>query len=130
MFNFWIFLWYFLVESDTWEFAFRKAFYEINFYKYDKLCINFFQEIFFYAFIMVIKLFFTIVYIRIITPTLIFHDHPLVEYLLFIKMIHKWICQEYFSRKVLKWPAMSHNVLRIDRIYFMRYRRTCVLNKI
>ena len=45
-----------------------------SFYKDDKLYIKFFQKIFFYAFNTIIKLFFTLVYIRIITLTLIFHN--------------------------------------------------------
>ena len=58
----------------------EKHFMNLIFYKDDKLYIKFFQKYFFYAFNTIIKLFFTIVYIRIITLTLIFHDHPLVEY--------------------------------------------------
>ena len=58
----------------------EKHFMNQIFYKDDKLYINFFQKIFIYAFNTIIKLFFTIVYIRIITLTLIFHDDPLVEY--------------------------------------------------
>ena len=50
---------------------------KLFFYKDDKLYIKFFQKIFF---ITVIKLFFTIVYIRIISLGLKFDDHPLVEY--------------------------------------------------
>ena len=50
------------------------------FYKDDKLYIKKIKRMFFYAFNTIIKLFFTIVYLRIITLTLIFHDHPLVEY--------------------------------------------------
>ena len=46
----------------------------------DYLYIKTFQKIFCYAFNTIIKLFFTIVYIRIITLTLMFDDHPLVEY--------------------------------------------------
>ena len=38
------------------------------------------QNIFFYAFNTIMKLFLAIVYIRIITLTMIFNDHPLVEY--------------------------------------------------
>ena len=49
-------------------------------YKEEKLQIKKFQKIFFYAFNTIMQLFFTIVYIRIITLTWIFHDHPLVEY--------------------------------------------------
>ena len=49
-------------------------------YKKDKLNIIFFQKYFSYPFNIIMKLFFTIVYLRIITLTLIFHDHPLVEY--------------------------------------------------
>ena len=48
--------------------------------------IKTFQKIVFYAFNAIIKLFFTIVYIRIITITLIFGDHPLVEYPLLISL--------------------------------------------
>ena len=58
----------------------EKHFMNFIFYKDDKLYIKFFQKIFFYAINTIIKLFFTIVYIIIITLTLIFHDHPLVEY--------------------------------------------------
>ena len=50
------------------------------------------------------KLFFAIVYIRIITLTMIFHDHPLVEYPLYAKNhvflhipgCHKQFCKYYF----------------------------------
>ena len=48
--------------------------------KKDKLYIKNSQKIFFYAFNTIMKLFFAIVYIRIITLTMIFDDHPLVEY--------------------------------------------------
>ena len=51
----------FLVESDTLK--------KINYAK---------KNILFYAFNAIIKLFITIVYIWIITLTLIFHDYPLV----------------------------------------------------
>ena len=50
------------------------------FHKKDKLYINFFQKIFFYAFNTIMKVFFTIVYIRIISLRWKFNDHPLVEY--------------------------------------------------
>ena len=49
-------------------------------YKKDKIYIENFQKIFFNAFNTIMQLFFIIVYIRIITLTLIFDDHPLVEY--------------------------------------------------
>ena len=80
------FLWYFLVKSDTLKnptlrnLTLAKHFMNLIFYKDDKLYIKILQKIFFYAFNTIIKLFITIVYIRIITLTLIFHDHPLVEY--------------------------------------------------
>ena len=54
-------------------------FNNLIFYKDDKLYITFFKKYFFYAINTIIKLFFTIVYIRKITLALIFHDHPLVE---------------------------------------------------
>ena len=50
-------------------------------YKKDKLYIENFNI--FNAFNTIMKLFFTIVYIRITTLTWIFRDHPLVEYPLF-----------------------------------------------
>ena len=46
--------------------------------KKDKLYIEKIQKIFFFAFNTIMQLFFTIVYIRIITLTGIFHDHPLL----------------------------------------------------
>ena len=52
------------------------------------------------------QLFFTIVYIRITTLTWIFHDHPLVEYPLFLKMgkdIKKSIIILYISTFI--YPA-------------------------
>ena len=54
--------------------------------KKDKLLYTYkdFKSYFFYAFDTIMKLFFTIVYIRKITLTLIFYDHPLVEY-------HLWL---------------------------------------
>ena len=66
----------------------EKYFMNKFFYKNDKLYIEIFQKIFFYTFNTIIKLFFTIVYIRIITLTWKFHDHPLVEYPL-------WLNSEY-----------------------------------
>ena len=50
------------------------------FRKKNKLYIKFFQKIFFYAINTIMKLIFTIVYIRIISLRWIFDDHPLVEY--------------------------------------------------
>ena len=74
------------------------------FYKDDNLYIKNFQKIFFYSFNTIIKLFFTIVYIRIITLTLIFHDHPLVEYPL---------CKSTFSQSsILSKHKMIHTVLK------------------
>ena len=48
-------------------------------YKKDKLYIKN-PKIFFYAFNTIMKLFFAVVYIRIITLTMIFADQYLVEY--------------------------------------------------
>ena len=48
--------------------------------KKNKLYIKIFQKIFFYAFNTNMKLFFTIVNIRIISLRWKFDDHPLVEY--------------------------------------------------
>ena len=50
------------------------------FRKKNKLYIIFFEKIFFYAFNTILKLFFAIVYIRIISLRWKFDDHPLVEY--------------------------------------------------
>ena len=58
----------------------EKHFMKLIFTKKNNLYIKSFQKIFFYAFNTIIKLCFTINYRRIITLTLIFHDHPLVEY--------------------------------------------------
>ena len=68
-------------EKTLREFDFRKAFYELNLL-HKRLTIHktFSKKFFFNAFNAIIKLFFTIVYIRIITLTLIFDDHPLMEY--------------------------------------------------
>ena len=54
-----------MIKSDTYEFDFRKAFYEIKELRKDKLCIhkNFQKKIFFHDFDTIMKLFFTIVYI-------------------------------------------------------------------
>ena len=53
-------------------------------YKKGKLYIEDFQKIVFNAFNTIMQLFFTIVYIRITTLIWIFHDHPLVEYPLWV----------------------------------------------
>ena len=53
------------------------------FRKKNKLYIKFFQKIFFYDFNTIMKLFFSIVYIRIISLRWKFDDHPLVEWLIF-----------------------------------------------
>ena len=53
------------------------------FHKKYKLYIKFLQKIFIYAFNTIMKLFFTIVYIRIISLRWKFDDHPLVEYPLY-----------------------------------------------
>ena len=47
------------------------------------------------------QLFFTIVYIRIITLTRIFHDHPLVEYPLYLDYGNRpgWNKEGSFSNK-------------------------------
>ena len=58
------------------------------FRKKTKLHINFFQKIFLYAFNTIMKLFFTIVYIRIISLRWKFDDHPLVEYPLYSNEHH------------------------------------------
>ena len=58
----------------------EKHFMKLSFTIKNKLNIKKIQQIFFYAFNTIIKLFFTTNYIWIITLTLIFHDHPLVEY--------------------------------------------------
>ena len=56
----------------------------MKFVKKYKLPIHkIFSKIFFYAFNTVMKLFFTIVYMRIISLRWKFDDHPLVEYPLF-----------------------------------------------
>ena len=55
----------------------------------NKLYIKFFQIIFLYAFNTIMKLFFTIVYIRIISLRWNFDDHPLVEYPLLFLNKHK-----------------------------------------
>ena len=57
-----------------------KHFMKFIFCKKNKLHIKFFQKIFFYAFNTIMKLFFIIVYIRIISLRWKFDDHPLVEY--------------------------------------------------
>ena len=44
------------------------------------LYIKLFQNIFFYAFYTIMKLFFTTVYVWIISLTLIFEEAPVVEY--------------------------------------------------
>ena len=58
----------------------EKHFMKLINYKKDKLYIEKIQKIFLFAFKTIMQLFFTVVYIRIITLTRIFHDHPLVEY--------------------------------------------------
>ena len=58
----------------------EKHFINSIYYLKDQLFIKTFQKFLFYAFNAIIKLFSAIVYIRIITVTLIFDDHPLVEY--------------------------------------------------
>ena len=58
----------------------EKHFMKLFFYKDDKLYIKFFQKIFLYAFNTIMKLFFTIVYLRIISLRWKYDDHPLVEY--------------------------------------------------
>ena len=54
------------------------------FHKKYKLYIKFFQKIFCYAFDTIMKLFFTIVYKRIISLRWKFDDYPLVEYPLYL----------------------------------------------
>ena len=61
----------------------EKHFMKLIKYKKDKLYIKNCQKIFNYASNTIIKLLFAIVYIRIITLTRIFDDHPLVEYPLY-----------------------------------------------
>ena len=65
----------------------EKHFMKIIIYKKDKLYIKNFQKIYFYAFNTIMQLFFIIVYIRIIILTWKFHDHSLVEYPLYNKLI-------------------------------------------
>ena len=85
-------------KFKVYEFDFRKAFTKFTFNK-KNLYIKIFQDFFYYAFNTIIKLFFTIIYIWIITITLIFHDHPLVEYPLWSKLAtfkHKILHLLYF----------------------------------
>ena len=49
--------------------------------------IKFFQKVFFYSFNTIMKLFSTVVYIRIISLRWKFDDHPLVEYPLFQSLL-------------------------------------------
>ena len=80
-----ILLKFILIKSDTPTRikTLETHFMKLNNYKKVKLYIKYFQKIFFYAFITIMNLFFTIVYIWIITLTLIFNEAPLVEYPLY-----------------------------------------------
>jgi hypothetical protein len=53
----------------------------------NELYIKFVQKIFFYAFNTIMKLFLTIVYIRIISLRWKFDDHPLVKYPLYDNIV-------------------------------------------
>jgi hypothetical protein len=84
-----------LQQSILWNLFFAKKI---------KLNIQFFKKYFFYAFNTIMKRFFTIVYIRIISLRWKFDDHPLVEYPLSCKKKHLyrfifykcWIFSKFF----------------------------------
>ena len=75
-------------NPTLWNLTLGEHFMKFIFRKKYKLYIKFFQKIFFYAFNTIMKVFFTIVYIRIISLKWKFDDHPLVEYPLLKKLYH------------------------------------------
>ena len=65
------------------------------FHKKYKLYIKFFKKIFFNAFNTIMKLFFAVVCIRIISLRWKFDDHPLVEYPLYNIILSSWMAFSY-----------------------------------